>query len=232
MNSNKKAKVTDRRNRLLTERLKALSAITLAQKIGYLREDDFPSLSFFDSLPIQTYSPHRMIRCKDQLYLVKRGLVEIWHSEQDNIVKKLTIGTLFGEMAMLGQTMLVTKAISGEAGATVAVMDSDAARRWLEVDSIKIVERLGPKLAYADEEHYRAMFQNADSRIAALLLELAGEETTIEGMTQSEVGEALGIYRETVAHMLNVMKQDKLIDIGRMKITIIDKRAMRELSEL
>jgi CRP-like cAMP-binding protein len=99
-------------------------------------------------------------------------------------------------------------------------------------DSISVIERLGPELAYTNDQHYRVLFQTADSRIAALLLELAGEGMTVEGLRQAEIGEILGIYRETVAHILNAMRQDRLIDIGRMRITLLDKRAMRELSEL
>jgi CRP-like cAMP-binding protein len=128
--------------------------------------------------------------------------------------------------------MLVTRAISGDAGARLAVMNLSAASEWLKADSMSVIERLGPELAYANDQHYRSLFQTADSRVAALLLELAGEGMTVEGLRQAEIGEILGIYRETVAHVLNAMKQDRLIDIGRMKITILDKRAMRELSEM
>jgi DNA-binding transcriptional regulator LsrR (DeoR family) len=64
------------------------------------------------------------------------------------------------------------------------------------------------------------------------LLKLAGEGAIIEGMTQNEIGEKLGIYRETVAHILNAMKMDKLVDVGRMRIRISDKRALNELAEL
>jgi CRP-like cAMP-binding protein len=232
MQASKRAKFNGRRKHRLTERLRTLAASTLAQKIGYLRAEDFPSSHFFDSLPTQSFSPHRIIRCKDQLYLVKRGLVEVWHTQHDHLIKRLTIGSLFGDLPLLGQTVLVTRAISGEAGATLAVVDFDAAREWLEADSTRVVEKFGPRLADADEQHYRVLFQTADSRIAALLLELAGEGTTIEGLTQAEIGEALGTFRETVAHILNAMRQDRLIDIGRMKITLLDKRAMRDLSEL
>ena len=228
----KRAKRSGRRKHLLTQRLKSLAASTLAQKIGYLRVDDFFGSTFFDALPTQSFSPHRIIRCKDQLLIVKRGLVEIWHTQHDYLVKKLTVGTLFGEMPLLGQTMLITKAISGEAGATVAVMDVDAARELLEANSVLAVEMLGPRLAKSDEQHYRALFQTADSRIAALLLEIAGGGATVEGLTQCEIGETLGMYRETVANTLNAMKIDRLIEVGRMKITLLDKQALRELSEL
>jgi CRP-like cAMP-binding protein len=227
----KRAKRTGREKHLLTDRLKALAASALARKIGYLRADDFTSPSFFDSLPTLTFSPHRIIHCKDQLLLVKRGLVEVWHTQQDYLLKRLTIGELFGDMRLLGQTMIVTRAISGDTGATVAVMDLDAARRWLKANSIRLVEKLGPRLAYADEQHYRAIFQNADSRIAAILLEIAGEATTVAGLTQAEMGEAIGLYRETVATMLRAMKEKGLIDVDRKRITLLDKRALLELSE-
>jgi len=228
----KRANRSGRRKHLLTQRLKSLAASTLAQKIGYLRVDDFFGSNFFDTLPTQTFSPHRIIRCKEQLLVVKRGLVEIWHTQHDYLVKKLTIGTLFGEMPLLGQTMLITRAISGEAGATVAFMDLDAARKLLEANSLLAVEVLGPRLAQSDEQLYRALFQTADSRIAALLLEIAGRGTTVEGLTQGEIGETLGMYRETVANTLNAMKMDRLIEVSRMKITLLDKHALQELSEL
>ena len=32
--------------------------------------------------------------------------------------------------------------------------------------------------------------------------------------------------------ILDTMKRDKLIEVGRMRIAIIDKRAVREMSEL
>jgi CRP-like cAMP-binding protein len=229
---NERARITGRRKHLLTERLKTLSASALAQKIGYLRAEDFPSSHIFDALPTQSFSPHRIIRCEDKLCLVTRGLVEVWHTQHDYLVKKLSTGALFGEMSLLGQTMLVTKAISGEDGATVAVMGLDEARKWLECNSSMIVERIGHRLSHADEQHYRALFQTVDSRIAALLLELAGEGSIVEGLTQGEIGELLGTYRETVAHVLNAMKLDRLIELGRMRIKLLDKRALRELSEL
>ena len=72
----------------------------------------------------------------------------------------------------------------------------------------------------------------SDSRVAALLLELAGERSTIQGFTHDELGERIGVYRETMTNVLDAMKFDKLIKVGRRRLTILDKKALRELSEL
>jgi CRP/FNR family transcriptional regulator, cyclic AMP receptor protein len=147
-------------------------------------------------------------------------------------VKKLKPGVLFGDMPLLGQTMLGTKAITGVPGATVTVIDPNRALGWIKTDPVAIVEMIGRRLANIEGEHYRSCFQLADSRIAALLLGLAGENSVILGLTHEEIGEKLGVHRETVTNMLDAMKMEKLIKIGRKRVTILDKRALRELSEL
>jgi CRP-like cAMP-binding protein len=224
--------VNRRRKHLLSEKTKALSAAALAQKIGYLHINDFPQTDILENLPIQSFSPHRIVRCKDELMLIKAGAVEIWHTHHDYLVKELRAGVLFGEMTLLGQTMLGTKAIVGTEGAAVSVMNADAAKEWIKATPILIVEKLGQRLGDIESHHYRSSFQLVDSRVAALLLELTGEGSTIEGLTHEELGEKIGVYREAVTNTLQAMKVDKLIEIGRKRITILDKRALRELSEI
>ena len=80
-----------------------------------------------------------------------------------------TEGYFLGK-ALLGQTMLGTKAITGGQGAIVAVIKSDTAKEWVKADPISIVEKLGHRLTVVEAEHYRSAFQLADSRLAALLL--------------------------------------------------------------
>ncbi len=215
-----------------TERMKALAASALAQKVGYLRVEDFPQTDLFDTLPTESFDSRRVIGCEDKLLVIKHGLVEIWHKRDAKLVKTLTPGALFGELSLVGQSMLRTKAIAGTPGATVAVMDEVAALRWGEQDLARMMRVIGSRLARIEDEHYRSRFQLADSRIAALLLELAGKRSMITGVTHEEIGERLGLYRETVTTMLDAMKLDRLIEIGRKRVTILDRRALRELSEL
>jgi CRP-like cAMP-binding protein len=228
----KKIQVARRRKHFLSEKTKSLSASALAQKIGYLHITDLPHTAILEDLPTQSFSPHRIIRCKDELLLIKQGLVEIWHTHHDYLVKELGTGVLFGELSMLGQTMLGTKAIVGTAGATVSVMNADIVREWVKANPVTILEKLGHRLAEIEAQHYRSSFQLVDSRVAALLLELVGEGSTVEGLTHGEMAEMIGVYRETVTTVLQAMKVDRLIEIGRKTITILDRRAMQDLSDL
>jgi CRP-like cAMP-binding protein len=148
------------------------------------------------------------------------------------LVSTLEQGTLFGEMSLLGQAMLSCKAIVGPEGATLAVLSADRIREWIRIDPLAIFEELGPRLSILEAEHYRVAFQTAESRLAGLLLELAGGASSVTGLTQEELGQQLGAYRETVTHAINDLKYDRIIEVGRKRITILDKRALRELSEV
>ena len=218
-------------SRKLSEKKKQIIAAMLAKKIGYLRINDLSCEDSLETLPTQSFNPHRIISTKNKLYLVKEGSVEIWHTHYDQLVKSLEPGMLFGNMAMLGQVMIGTRAISGTDGTIIAEITTDTAKDWLKSNPLAISEWLGTRLAEIEVEHYRAAFQLADSRVSALLLELASEDLIIEGLSHKDLALKIGFYRETITNVLSVMKQDKLIKVGRERITILDKRALQELSE-
>ncbi len=203
----------------------------LAEKIGYLRINDLSSEDALDNLPAQSLNPHKIINCKDKLFLIKAGSVEIWHTDYDKLVKTLGSGMLFGNMPLLGQVMIGTKAISGTQGTILVEITTTTAMELMKSNPLKILEWLGTRLAEIEVAHYRSALQSADSRIAALLLELANGDLIINGLTHRELALRIGLYRETVSNILGTMKQDKLIKIGREQITILDKRALQELSE-
>ncbi|MFP5261014.1 MAG: Crp/Fnr family transcriptional regulator [Blastocatellia bacterium] len=197
----------------------------LAQKIGYLKID------FFE-LPTEIFRAHRIIRPNNQLFVVQEGVVEIWHTAQDMFVTSLEAGSVFGELPLLGQTMLDCRAIAGSGGVTVGVMDVSLVSEWINSNPISILQEIGPHLAYVEAEHYRTTFQTVESRLAGLLLNLAGDESEVSGFTQGELAEKLATYRETVTNVMDSLREDRLIEIGRKKITILNKKALKELSEL
>ena len=215
-----------------SDRMKELAVASLAQQVGYLRIEDLPGSDILDNLPTRSFNPHRIIRGKGELFLLKHGKVEIWHTRFDKLVKSLEEGALFGELPLVGQSMLGTRAITGAPGATVVVMDEASALEWVRADLSQMLRLVGTRLVRAEVEHYRSRFQLTDSRVAALLLELAGDDSAVIGVTHEEIGERIGVYRETVTNVLDAMKMERLIEIGRKRVTILDKRALRELSEL
>jgi CRP/FNR family transcriptional regulator, cyclic AMP receptor protein len=206
----------------LSEKKKILAAKSLVQKIGYLKLE-------LPELPTQTFNAHKIIRPKDELFVIQEGVVEIWHTSHDMLVTELGETSVFGEMPFLGQTMLGCQAIAGSGGVTVGLLSTEKAR---ELDTQTILEDLGPRLAQIQVEHYRTQFQTTDSRLAALLLDLAGEGEIITGLTQEDLADQLGAYRETITNVIQIMKKKKSIQMSRMKITILNKKELRELSEL
>ena len=201
-----------------------MAAKMLASKIGYLKAE-------IPNLPTQIFSSHRIIRPKDNLFLIQQGQVEIWYSPQDMLVTTLEVGSVFGDLPLLGQTMVGCQAIAGSE-VTLGVMNLSRIEEWIKSDPLILFKRLGPHFALVEAEHYRVSFQTLDARFARLLLELAGSESSIEGFTQSQLSEKLGTYRETVAHATDFLKQEKVIEVGRKKITILNRKALRELSEM
>lgn len=81
-------------------------------------------------------------------------------------------------------------------------------------------------LSLVEVDHYQASFQPAESRIAALLLELAGSGSAVEGLTQRELGKKVGLARETVAVTIAALKMKKLVAVGRHKTTRLDRKAL------
>jgi CRP/FNR family transcriptional regulator, cyclic AMP receptor protein len=217
---------------IFTQKRKELAAAMLAQKIGYLKLEEFPGISIFDSLPALAFGPHRIIRPKDELFVIREGAVEIWRTHHDMLVSTLRPGILFGDMPLLGQAMLGCKAIAGPEGATLGGLNLDCITEWIKTDPLAILRELGPRLSLVEAGEYRAAFLSVDSKLATLLLELAGNTSSIEGYTHEDLSKRIGAYRETVTNALDELKLDRFIEIGRRRITILDKRALRELSEL
>jgi CRP/FNR family transcriptional regulator, cyclic AMP receptor protein len=204
---------------------KILAAKSLAQRIGYLRLQ-------LPDLPIETFNAHKIIRPQDQLFIIKKGTVEIWQTRNDMLVTELRQDSIFGDIPLLGQTMLGTQAIAGSGGVDLGVMDSGQIAEWVNSNPISILQEIGPRFARLQADFYRAQFYTVDSRLASLLLDLAGNDSVITGLTHMELGDQLGTYRETITMSLRDLKKAKLIGIGRKRITILNKKGLRELSQL
>ena len=172
------------------------------------------------------------------LFLLKEGRIQLYRISPDG--KKLVIatvgpGAIFGEMALIGQGMHNTFAEAIDK-CVLYVMNRDDVERLLLTKpkvALRIFEALGRRLKEAEARLEAIAFKGIPARLASLLLHLAEEENsdTITGFTHQDLGEQIGTYRETTTQTLNTFKAEGLIDIGRKRITILDRKELGRIAE-
>jgi CRP/FNR family transcriptional regulator, cyclic AMP receptor protein len=172
------------------------------------------------------------------LFMLKKGQIQLYRISPDG--KKLVIATLgpgaiFGEMALIGQGMHNTFAEATE-DSVILVMNRDDVERLLMTKpkvALRIFEILGKRLREAELRFEEIAFKGIPARLASLLLQLADREgsDTISGLTHQDLGEQIGTYRETTTQTLNAFKADGLIDIGRKRITVLDRDGLERIAQ-
>ncbi len=172
------------------------------------------------------------------LFLLKEGQIQLYRISPDG--KKLVIATLgpgavFGEMTLIGQGMHNTFAEATE-DSIICVMSRDEVEQLLTTKprvALRISEALGKRLKEAESRLEEIAFKGIPARLASLLLQLSEREDsdTITGLTHQDLGEQIGTYRETTTQTLNTFKSEGLIDIGRKRITILDRQGLQRIAE-
>jgi CRP-like cAMP-binding protein len=96
-----------------------------------------------------------------------------------------------------------------------------------------MLEITGRRLSDAEARLEDMAFKGIPARLASLLLRLAAEGggNDIQGLTHQDLAETIGTYRETATQVLNDMKADGLIEIGRKRITILDMERVKALAQ-
>jgi len=169
------------------------------------------------------------------IFILKKGTVQLYRISPEG--KKLVIytlgdGTLFGEMSLLGQRMHNTFA-EAITDCTICVMSrSDLERLILTRPQValRFLEITGSRLRETEAQLESLAFKSIPSRLAALLLRMAGDGNEVAGLTHQDLAEMIGTYRETTTQTLNDMKAEGILEIGRRRLTILDKDALRQIA--
>ena len=172
------------------------------------------------------------------LFILKEGRVQLYRISPEG--KKLVITTLgphtlFGEMALLGTKMHNTFAESVEDCLICVMSRTDLERLILSKPQValRILDITGKRLREAEERLENMAFKGIPARLASLLLRLSEEQenSEISGLTHQDLAESVGTYRETATQVLNDLKAQSLIEIGRKRIKILDKEKLAEVAE-
>ena len=135
---------------------------------------------------------------------------------------------------MLGQSMLGARAVAADAAKVsyVSAADFEKIASASPAVALNLARQIGPRLVDAERRHEQSAFQPVTSRIASLLLKLAGGGKEVSGYTHQEMAERLGVYRETVTNGIAELKQDGLIKVGRKRIALQNIDALRKLETI
>lgn len=171
------------------------------------------------------------------LFILKTGQVQIYRISPEGkklVITTLDPGSLFGEMALLGQQMHNTFA-EAMSDCTICVLNrADLERLVLQRPQValRMLEITGRRLRDAEGRLEDLAFKGIPARLSSLLLRLAGENgDEVYGQTHQDLAEMVGTYRETATQVLNDLKSRGLLEIGRKRIRILNREGMQELAE-
>jgi len=219
------------------------------EKMGYVSEVDLfrdlpeREMAEVDRITTITSVPRGRVFYQPEdvsevLFFLKQGRVQLYRISPEG--KKLVIatlgpGSLFGEMALLGQQMHSAFAEALDDCLILVMNRADLERLILNKPAVglRLLDSTGKRLREAERRLEDMAFKGIPARLASLLLRLSAERQSdeIAGLTHQDLAETIGTYRETATQVLNDMKTDGLIEIGRKHIRILDPQRLRAIAQ-
>lgn len=171
------------------------------------------------------------------LFILKRGRVNLYRINPDG--KKLVTATIgpnsvFGEMSLVGQGMHDTFAEAADECTICVMSQTDVEHLLLSKPrvALRFMELMANRLHEVETRMENVAFKSVPARLAAFLLELAGDgDDEILGVSHQDLADMVGTYRETVTRILNEFRTQGLINLGRLRVTILKREALEETAE-
>ncbi|MGH2537077.1 MAG: Crp/Fnr family transcriptional regulator [Candidatus Promineifilaceae bacterium] len=220
-----------------------LRAINIFRDLSHAEVEELGRRAPMRRVPAGTifYSPDQPT---EVLFILKEGRVRLYHLSPGG--RELTLalldeGTIFGEMALLGQRLHSNFAQAATACLLCLMSREDVKALLLDDPRIayRLLETVGQRLQVAERRLADLAFRHAPERVAAELLALprqAGRWPGRKGApeiacTHEELAGLVGVYRETVTKVLNDFRQRRLIELKRGRVVLRDLEGLRALAE-
>jgi CRP-like cAMP-binding protein len=166
------------------------------------------------------------------LFLIASGRIQLYRTTRDGrrfVIATLGPGSMFGEDSLLPEDGPDSYAVALEPG-TLWVMPRKEA---VEISSTNamfgfgLMQAMGQRLIEAENHLERLAYSTISARLAALLLELAGENSdNVVHATHQELADMLGTWRETISKTLQDFRERGLIASGRRRLILLDKEGL------
>lgn len=175
----------------------------------------------------------------NEVYLIVKGCIAVTTSGSGDITKVLAMlkeGDFLGEMAVVDTETRGATAIVYE-DVKLIVVTSKEFLDFVSQNSqvtMKIIKTLCARLREANEEIRSFSFHGQAGRLAKTIMTLSdkfgkeqdGQRVIDIHLTHQDIGNMMGIARETVTKMLSAMKQDGSIDVRDQKIVVADRKRL------
>lgn len=175
------------------------------------------------------------------LFILKTGRVRLYRLSPDGkafTVALLEAGTIFGEMALLGQGMHDSHA-EALAPSVLCLMGRADVQELLLGDpriALRITETLGQRLLEAEQRLADFALKALPQRLATLLASLAERQPPRlfrpgqreVHLTHEQLADLVGTHRETATKVLNELREAGLIELRRGRVIVLDVAALRD----
>ena len=210
-----------------------------------LSQEDLAALE--QRMPLKMVETGNLIYSPEEhaevLFLLKNGRVRLFRLSPDGKALTTAIvepGSVFGEMALLGQGMQDSFAEALENCAIYTLNRRDVQDVLLADPRVarRLLELVSRRLAETERKLEDFAFKNVPQRLASLLLQLAhvrpdqAEEAVAlpARYTHQQLAEMIGTYRETATKVLNDFRQQGWVRIDHGRIQLLDLAALREMA--
>ena len=96
--------------------------------------------------------------------------------------------------------------------------------------ALRLLEAVAGRMVEAERRLEALAFKPVVPRLADLLRREA-RDGLVEGLSHQDLGDRLGVYRETVTEALNQLKAAGLLEIGRRRIRLLDEARLQQIAD-
>ncbi|PJF40362.1 MAG: Crp/Fnr family transcriptional regulator [Chloroflexi bacterium] len=221
----------------MTEKKEYLREIELFQDLSAEEVENVGKQAKMSTYPANHifYSPGD---AGEVLFILKRGRVQLYRISLDGrklVIATLASGTIFGQMALVGQGLHETFAEAIEECVICSMSRDEVERLLIEKPQVtlRLLDALGKRLLAVEHQLEDMTFKRIPARLAGLLIRLNKENDAngvLTGYTHQFIAEMLGTYRETTTQNLNLFQEQNLIRLGRKTIEILDEVGLEKIA--
>jgi CRP/FNR family transcriptional regulator len=178
---------------------------------------------------------------KEAVYFILDGLVKAYKTDEEGheqIVSLLQTGDMFPHTGFFNDAPYPATTEALVDTHLLAIPLRGFAQIILEMPTIavKVIDVMGEKIVELQQKLQQFTGHDANGRILDLLLYLADKHGSASDsrihiewpMTNQEIANTVGTSRETVNRLLNQLKKQRIVDMNRSEMIILDIEALKQ----